>query len=91
MHVYAEEHQINKIAFQGKRLRVDREAIGLSRVQQFFIYSIYMYMSPALLRYLPLLFLNIFTLLTFTQSIDNLFHLFTVLFENEYFLIFNLH
>ena len=34
-------------------------------------------------------FLNIFKLLAFTQSGDNLFHSF--LYENEYFLISNLH
>ena len=37
------------------------------------------------------LFLNIFTLLAFTQSVDNLFNSFIVLCENEYFLISNLH
>ena len=38
-------------------------------------------MYPALLRYMSILFLNILTLLALTQSADNLFHSFTVLFE----------
>ena len=38
-----------------------------------------------------LVFLNIFTLLSVTQLVDNLFHSFIVLCENEYFLISNLH
>ena len=38
--------------------------------------SIYMY--PARLRYMLILFLNILTLLAPTQSIDNLLHSFTV-------------
>ena len=37
------------------------------------------------------LFWNIFTLLAVTQSVDNLFHSFIVLCENECFLISNLH
>ena len=37
------------------------------------------------------LFLNIFTLLAVTQSVDNLFHSFIVLCENECFLMSNLH
>ena len=48
-------------------------------------------MYPALLRYMSILFLNILTLLALTQSADNLFHSFTVLCENENFLISNLH
>ena len=44
-----------------------------------------------LLRFLSILFLNIFTLLTCTQSVDNLFHSFTVIRVIEYFLISNLH
>ena len=48
-------------------------------------------MYPALLRYMSILFLNIVTLLAPTQSADNLFHSFTVLFENENFLISSLH
>ena len=43
-------------------------------------------MFPALLIYLSIC-LNIFTLLSYIQSVDNMFHSF----ENEYFLIFNLH
>ena len=35
--------------------------------------------------------LNTFTLLAFTQSVDNLFHSFIVLCENEYFLMSNQH
>ena len=42
------------------------------------------------LRYVSTLFLNIFTLLAVTQAVDNLFHSFIVLCENEYFLISNL-
>ena len=37
------------------------------------------------------LFLNILTLLAVIQSVDNLLHSFTILCENEYFLISNLH
>ena len=37
------------------------------------------------------LFLNIFTLLAVTQSVDSLFHSFIVLCENECFLMSNLH
>ena len=37
------------------------------------------------------LVLNIFMLLAVTQSVDNVFHSFMVLCENEYFLISNLH
>ena len=37
------------------------------------------------------LVLNMFTLLAVTQSIDNMFNSFIVLFENKYFLISNLH
>ena len=37
------------------------------------------------------LILNIFTLLAVTQSVDNLFHSFIVLCENECFLMSNLH
>ena len=44
-----------------------------------------------LLRYVSTLFLNIFTLLAVTQSVDNLFHSFIVLCENECFLMSNLH
>ena len=50
-------------------------------VRQFVIY-----MLPALLIYLSVLVLN-----TFTQSVDNLFHSFIVLCENEHFLMSNLH
>ena len=45
-------------------------------------------LTPALV---STLFLNIFKLLAIPQSIDNLFHSFIVLSENEYFLISNLH
>ena len=40
---------------------------------------------------MSILFLNILTLLAPTQSADNLFHSFTVLCENENFLISSLH
>ena len=36
-------------------------------------------------------FKNIFTLLAFTQYVDNVFYSFIVLCENEYFLMSNLH
>ena len=61
------------------------EVIGLSRAQQLFIYAL-----PALLGYLANLFLNIFTLLAFTQFADNVLHSFIVLCENEYLLTSNL-
>ena len=48
-------------------------------------------MYPALLRYMTILFLNMLTLLASTQAADNLFHSFTVLCENENFLISSLH
>ena len=47
--------------------------------------------DPARLRYMSILFLNILTLLAPTQSADNLFHSFTILWENENFLISSLH
>ena len=59
--------------------RWTRKPFGLSRVQ------------PIYLRYMSILFLNILTLLAPTQSADNLFHSFTVLCENENFLISSLH
>ena len=59
--------------------QVDKETIGLWRVQH------------ALLRYVSTVFLNLFTLLAVTQSVDNLFHSFIVLCENEFFLISNIH
>ena len=54
---------------QRPRWQIDKDVIGLSRVQQ---YSIYV--QPAPLRYLAILFLIIFTHLAFTQFVDNLFH-----------------
>ena len=63
---------------------VDKESIGLSRVQQF---SHLCVARP----YLSILFLNIFTLLTLTQSFGSLFHSFITLCEKEYFLMSNLH
>ena len=51
--------------------------------------SIYVY--PARLRYMSILFLNIITLLAPTQSADNLFHSITVLCENENVLIYIMH
>ena len=44
----------------------------------------------ALHRYMSILFLNILTLLAPTQSADNLFHSFSVLCENENFIISSL-
>ena len=44
--------------------------------------SIYVY--TALLRYMSILFLNVLTLLAPTQSADNRFHSFTVLFLSLY-------
>ena len=80
--------RFNKICHPSQRPRwqVDKEAIGLSRVQQ--CSSTY---KPALLRYVSTLFLNIFMLLAVTQSVDNLFHSFIVLCEKECFLMSNLH
>ena len=52
--------------------------------------SMFIYVYPALLRYVSNLCLNIFSLLEVIQSVYNLFHSFTVLCENEYFLIYNL-
>ena len=40
---------------------------------------------------MPILFLNIFTLLASIQSLGSLFHSFIAFCENEYFLISNLH
>ena len=41
--------------------------------------KLFIYVKPALLRYVLTLFLNIFTLLAVAQSLDNVFHSFTVL------------
>ena len=49
------------------------------------------YVYPALIRYLSILFLNIFTLLALTQSFGSLFRSFITLCEKEYFLMSNLH
>ena len=70
----------NKIAIQARaQMAADKEAVGLSRV--------HMYESKCILtRYLSILFLNIVTLLECTQSADNLFLSFMVLWEKEYFL-----
>ena len=46
---------------------------------------------PARFRYISILFFNILTLLAPTQSAEYLFHLFTVIGENENFLISSLH
>ena len=51
----------------------------------------YHVVCPARLRYKSILCLNILTLLTHTQSADNMFHSFTILCENENFLISSLH
>ena len=48
-------------------------------------------MCYPLLKYLSTLFLNIFTLLVFTQPVGDVFHSLIVLCKNEYFLITNLH
>ena len=47
-------------------------------------------MYPARLRYMSILYLNILTLLAPTQAANNLFHSFTVLCENDNFLISSL-
>ena len=62
---------LHKIAIQiiGTRWQVGMGAMGLSRGQQFLIY-----VHPFLLRYLSILFLNIFIPLAFAQSVDNVFH-----------------
>ena len=49
------------------------------------------YVYSALLGYVSTLFLNMFTLLPVTQSVDNLFHSLIIICENEYFLISNIH
>ena len=64
-------------------MAADEDAVGLSRVHMYEVYS-------ALTKQLPFLFLNILILLECTQSADNLFHSFTVLWEKEYFLTSNL-
>ena len=64
------------------RWQVDKEAIGLLSFQQFF--------QPALIRCMPISFLNIFALLVLTQSFDSLFHSFITFCENEDFLMSNL-
>ena len=64
---------------------MDKEAIGLSRVQ-------YCYLCVTRpLEICVNLVLSTFTLLAVTQSLDNLFHSLLVLCENKYFLISNLH
>ena len=73
--IYSDLTRFDNIAIQGKGPVSGKEAIGLS----------------ALLRYMSTLFLNMFTLLAVTHSVDNLFHSLIVLCENEYFLISNLH
>ena len=45
-------------------------------------------MDTALIRYLCILFLNIFTLLALTQSFGSLFHSFITLCDDEYFLVY---
>ena len=65
------------------RWQVYKEAIGLSRVQQFSHLCVaHPYQN---------LFLNIFTLLALTQSFGSLFHSFITLYKKEYFLMSNLH
>ena len=59
------------------RWQVDKEAICLSRVQQF--------SHLCVARPLSILFLNIFTSLALTQSFGSLFHSFITLCEKEYF------
>ena len=53
--------------------------------------KLFIYVLPALLRYVSKLSLIVFTVLVVTQFVDNLFHSFIVLCENEYFLISNLN
>ena len=65
--------------------RWTRKPFGLSRIQ-----PICLSVSRHL-RYMSMLFLNILTLPPPTQSADNMFHSFTVLCENENFLISSLH
>ena len=66
--------------------RWTRKPFGLSRVQ-----PIYLSVPRPSQVTVSILLLNILTLLASTQSTDNLFHSFTVLCENENFLIFSLH
>ena len=87
------KERFNKIAIQGTpQMAVDKEAICLSRVYSYYYKCNlpFLYVYPALTRYLSILFLNILTLLACTHSADNLFHTSMVLCENENFLISNL-
>ena len=68
------------------RWQVDKEAIGLSRVQQFSHLRIARPYQISVN-----LFLNIFTLLALTQSFGCLFLSFITLCEKKYFLMSNLH
>ena len=73
----------NKIAIQGTvQMVADKEAVGLS--------GVHMYESCAdeIIIYSVLKHIN--TTRMQTQSADNLFHSFTILWENEYFLTSNL-
>ena len=76
-----------KVALGTEQLHMaDKKAIGLMTDQQLFTYVL-----PLVIRYLSVLFLNMFTVLALKQSADNLLHLFIVLCENEYFLTSNQH
>ena len=68
------------------RWQVDKETIGLSRVQQF---SHLCVARPYQISVNSIL--NIFTLLTLTQSFGSLFHSCVTLCAKEYFLMSNLH
>ena len=68
--------QCNKIATRSKNLK----ASGQGSQSPMIIHSLTC-MRPALLTYLSLLLLNIF--IPLAQSVDNVFHPFTVLCENE--------
>ena len=70
-HVELTKQDLTRLPSKAKnRWQVDKEAIGLSRVQKCFIYS-----------EIFVTFLNM--LLAFTQSLDNLFHSFIVPCENK--------
>ena len=66
-------------------------AVGQGSPLAYREFNLSIYVYPALLRNVSILFLNILTLLAPTQSAANMFHSFSVLCENENFLISSLH
>ena len=74
--------RLNKIAIQGKGPdgRWTRRPLAYRESNSFYL------CVTALLRYVSTLFLNVFTVLAITRYVDNFFHSFILLCENEYFL-----